>query len=208
MESEYATAFSVLCGERVPDAGPEPDLVRIGIGGTADTAFCSILQWRKEREAEGLLKLSHSFMQKTEHPELELLVKVLNINLDKNLEILETCQLLKEYMLLVHKIRRYAIEYKDINQAAEKECIDENILAEFLRKNRAEAIEVCIFEYDEKRETELIRKAEFAEGEKVGEAKILLNLIEKGILTKEQALEQFGGTYEDLEKAALSVTLV
>ena len=39
-------------------------------------------------------------------------------------------------------------------------------------------------------------------------AKILLNLIEKGILTKEQALEQFGGTYEDLEKAALSVTLV
>lgn len=91
-----------------------------------------------------------------------------------------------------------------------------DILAEFLKKNRAEAIEVCIFEYDEKRETELIRKAEFAEGEKVGEAKgeakgmakILLNLIEKGILTKEQALEQFGGTYEDLEKAALSVTLV
>ena len=171
--------------------------------------------------------MSHSFMQKTEHPELELLVKVLNINLDKNLEILETCRLLKEYMLLVHKIRQYAIEYKDINQAVEKavtECIDENILAEFLRKNRAEAIEVCIFEYDEKRETELIRKAEFAEGEKIGVArglkegekkgeakgmaKILLNLIEKGILTKEQALEQFGGTYEDLEKAALSVTLV
>ena len=177
--------------------------------------FVVFYNGEKEREAEGLLKLSHSFMQKTEHPELELLVKVLNINLDKNLEILETCRLLKEYMLLVHKIRQYAIEYKDINQAAEKavtECIDENILAEFLRKNRAEAIEVCIFEYDEKRETELIRKAEFAEGEKVGEAKgeakILLNLIEKGILTKEQALEQFGGTYEDLEKAALSVTLV
>jgi len=27
---------------------------------------------------------------------------------------------------------------------------------------------VCIFEYDEKREKELIRKAEFAEGEKIG----------------------------------------
>ena len=180
-----------------------------------------------EREAESLLKLSHSFKQKTEHPELELLVKVLNINLDKNLEILETCRLLKEYMLLVHKIRQYTIEYKDINQAVEQavtECINENILADFLRKNRAEAIEVCIFEYDEKRETELIRKAEFAEGEKVGEArglregekrgeakgmaKILLNLIEKGILTKEQALEQFGGTYEDLEKTASYITLV
>lgn len=31
------------------------------------------------------------------------------------------------------------------------ECIEENILADFLRKNRTEAIEVCIFEYDEKR---------------------------------------------------------
>ena len=31
-----------------------------------------------------------------------------------------------------------------------------------------EAIEVSIFEYDEKREKELIRKAEFAEGERIG----------------------------------------
>ena len=49
------------------------------------------------------------------------------------------------------------------------ECIEENILADFLRKNRTEAIEVCIFEYDEKREKELIRKAEYAEGLKEGQ---------------------------------------
>ena len=177
--------------------------------------FVVFYNGEEEREAESVLKLSHSFCQKEDEPELELIVKVLNINLDKKQRILETCCLLKEYMLLVDKIRKYAAEYKDINRAAEQavtECIEENIRADFLRKNRTEAIEVCIFEYDEKRETELIRKAEFAEGEKVGEAKgeakILLNLIEKGILTKEQALEQFGGTYEDLEKAALSVTLV
>ena len=48
------------------------------------------------------------------------------------------------------------------------ECIQEEILEEFLRKNRAEVIAVSIFEYDEKREKELIRKAEFAEGERVG----------------------------------------
>ena len=79
---------------------------------------------------------------------------------------------MKEYMLLVNKIRRYTDEYKDINQAVEQavtECIEENILADFLRKNRAEAIEMCIFEYDDKREKELIRKAEYAEGMKEGE---------------------------------------
>ena len=53
-------------------------------------------------------------------------------------------------------------------EQAVTECIEENILGDFLRKNRTEAIEVCIFEYDEKREKELIRKAEFAEGEKIG----------------------------------------
>ena len=100
------------------------------------------------------------------------MVRVLNINLDKKQEVLEACQLLKEYMLLVNKIRRYTDEYKDINQAVEQavtECIEENILADFLRKNRAEAIEMCIFEYDDKREKELIRKAEYSEGMKEGE---------------------------------------
>ena len=41
--------------------------------------------------------------------------------------------------------------------------LKENKLADFLRKNRTEA-----FEYDEKREKELIRKAEYAEGERIG----------------------------------------
>lgn len=121
---------------------------------------------------ETILRLSHSFQQKTDKPELELMVRVLNINLDKKQEVLEACQLLKEYMLLVNKIRRYTDEYKDINQAVEQavtECIEENILADFLRKNRAEAIEMCIFEYDDKREKELIRKAEYSEGMKEGE---------------------------------------
>lgn len=125
-----------------------------------------------EQEAETILRLSHSFQQKTDKPELELMVRVLNINLDKKQEMLEACQLLKEYMLLVNKIRRYTDEYKDINQAVEQavtECIEENILADFLRKNRAEAIEMCIFEYDDKREKELIRKAEYSEGMKEGE---------------------------------------
>lgn len=133
--------------------------------------FVVFYNGEEEREAESVLKLSHSFCQKEDEPELELIVKVLNINLDKKQRILETCCLLKEYMLLVNKIRKYAAEYKDINRAAEQavtECIEENILADFLRKNRTEAIEVCIFEYDEKREKELIRKAEYAEGKKEG----------------------------------------
>lgn len=36
-------------------------------------------------------------------------------------------------------------------------------------------------------------------------AAILLNLIKKGNITKDAALEEFGGTYEELEKAAASI---
>lgn len=169
-----------------------------------------------EQEAETILRLSHSLQQKTDKPELELMVRVLNINLDKKQEVLEACQLLKEYMLLVNKIRRYTDEYKDINQAVEQavtECIEENILADFLRKNRAEAIEMCIFEYDDKREKELIRKAEYAEGMKEGErigreagkkeeAERIFNIYQlfRANYTENQIKEKLGMNVEEVRK--------
>ena len=169
-----------------------------------------------EQEAETILRLSHSFQQKTDKPELELMVRVLNINLDKKQEVLEACQLLKEYMLLVNKIRRYTDEYKDINQAVEQavtECIEENILADFLRKNRAEVIEMCIFEYDDKREKELIRKAEYAEGMKEGErigreagkkeeAERIFNIYQlfRANYTENQIKEKLGMNVEEVRK--------
>lgn len=169
-----------------------------------------------EQEAETILRLSHSFQQKTDKPELELMVRVLNINLDKKQEVLEACQLLKEYMLLVNKIRRYTDEYKDIDQAVEQavtECIEENILADFLRKNRAEAIEMCIFEYDDKREKELIRKAEYAEGMKEGErigreagkkeeAERIFNIYQlfRANYTENQIKEKLGMNVEEVRK--------
>ena len=169
-----------------------------------------------EQEAETILRLSHSFQQKTDKPELEFMVRVLNINLDKKQEVLEACQLLKEYMLLVNKIRRYTDEYKDINQAVEQavtECIEENILADFLRKNRAEAIEMCIFEYDDKREKELIRKAEYAEGMKEGErigreagkkeeAERIFNIYQlfRANYTENQIKEKLGMNVEEVRK--------
>ena len=169
-----------------------------------------------DQEAETILRLSHSFQQKTDKPELELMVRVLNINFDKKQEVLEACQLLKEYMLLVNKIRRYTDEYKDINQAVEQavtECIEENILADFLRKNRAEAIEMCIFEYDDKREKELIRKAEYAEGMKEGErigreagkkeeAERIFNIYQlfRANYTENQIKEKLGMNVEEVRK--------
>ena len=45
-----------------------------------------------------------------------------------------------------------------------KECIEEDILADFLRKNRAEVIAMSIFEYNQKEEEELLRREEYEAG--------------------------------------------
>ena len=115
-------------------------------------------------------KLSDAFEQKTDHPELELLVTMLNINLGKNSEIMNKCQTLLEYMQYVEKVRNYT-SIMNINMAVEKavnESIKEGILADFLLKNKAEAVQMSIFEYDEEREMKLIRQDIWEIGRKEG----------------------------------------
>ena len=54
-----------------------------------------------------------------------------------------------------------------IEEAVEKaitECIKEDILADFLKKNRAEALEVSIFEYNEELHLANLRREGYEEG--------------------------------------------
>ena len=122
-------------------------------------------QWECREE-----KLSDAFEQKTDHPELELTVTMLNINIGKNRELMERCKPLFEYMQYVEKVRNYT-SIMDIRLAVEKavnECIQEGILAEFLLKNKAEAIQMSIFEYDEEKEMKIIRQDLLELGKKEG----------------------------------------
>ena len=60
---------------------------------------------------------------------------------------METCRTLKEYARYVDMVRKYARE-KNLAEAVETAvdtCIREGILSDFLKKHRAEAIEMSIF---------------------------------------------------------------
>ena len=97
------------------------------------------------------LRLSDAFEKKSESKDLELKVLVLNINPGYNEELMEKCKSLRDYMIFVSRIREYS-QYMALNKAVEisiQTCIDEDILAEFLRKNRAEVLKVSIYEYNE-----------------------------------------------------------
>ena len=88
----------------------------------------------KEIEDCQIHYLSEAFENFSGDPQLELKVKVLNVNEGHNQALMEQCQILKEYAQYVAKVRCYLKEMPlddAVNRAVE-ECIRENILADFL----------------------------------------------------------------------------
>ena len=115
-------------------------------------------------------RLSDAFYHVTDNPSLELIVTTFNVNAGHNTKLMSHCQILKEYSIYVAKVRSFTeqMPLDDAVQKAVTECIQENILADFLRKNQAEVIAMSIFEYDKVEEEKKLRKAEFDAGVEQG----------------------------------------
>lgn len=79
---------------------------------------------------------------------------------------MEQCQILKEYAQYVEKVRRHTkeMELSEAVEQAIKECLQEGILVDFLRRNKSEVIAMSIFEYDKDKEEKKLRKAEYEYG--------------------------------------------
>lgn len=147
-------------------------------------------------------RLSSAFENLSGEPKLELIVTVLNINEGHNALLMEHCQTLKEYSQYVAKVRNYAAGMP-LDQAVEyavDECIKENILADFLRKNRAEVISMSIFEYDKEEEEKKLRKAEYEAGEKSGIRNTARHLLELNLLSLENISRATGLSIDELKK--------
>ena len=124
----------------------------------------------EDMEERTELRLSQAYEHFEGEPNLELKVMVLNINAGHNAELMEQCRMLKEYAQYVARVRGYTASMKleEAVRRAIKECIAEGILADFLRKNRAEVEMVSILEYDKEYEEKKLRKAEYEAGEQEG----------------------------------------
>lgn len=84
--------------------------------------------------------------------------------------MMAACRTLWEYAEYTDRVRRYAKELP-IAEAVERaitECIREGILKEFLRKNRAEAKRMIIYEYDQEKHLRQEREASWEKGREVG----------------------------------------
>ena len=135
--------------------------------------------------------LSEAYENLTGEPRLELKVITLNINEGHNKELMEQCRTLREYAQYVAKVRKYTKEMC-LDEAVERavnECIQEGILEDFLRANRAEVIAMSIFEYNKEEEEKKLRKAEYEAGYDSGYDDGKQNGLELGI-SKGEAKEK------------------
>lgn len=156
------------------------------------------------------LKLSELFSIPDVDPSLELKAVMLNINKGHNRKLMETCRTLQDYAEYTFRVREYAAEMP-LDLAVEQaitECISEGILADFLRKNRAEAKKVSIYEYDEERHMRQTREEGmeegyangFSQGIEQGITQTVINLLKSGLLTDIQIREITGLDQKQLDE--------
>ena len=160
-------------------------------------------------------RLSDAFAPHVNNPALELRVTVLNINYGRNLELMRQSRTLRDYAQYVALVRKYKEESGSLDDAVNRavdECIKNDILADFLRKNRAEVVMTSIFEYNKEEEERKLRTAErqagydegydsgYDSGYDRGIENTLVDLVNEGILSIEQAAHKLNMTEDEFEK--------
>ena len=131
-------------------------------------------------------------------PNLDLRVRVLNINPGYNEELVAASPYLRGYQIYTDKVRRYS-QTMSLQQAVERavaECINEGVLKEFLLGNKKEVMDMSIFEFDQqmyiKVQTDEAREDGRAEGRAEGEQR--MGALNKYLISDHR--------YDDLKRAA------
>ena len=130
--------------------------------------FIIFYNGKDEMPERQLLKLSDMYSVKEEKPKLELEATLLNISGTNNRKLKEACRTLRDYAIYTDKIRAYTetMELAEAVDRAINECIEEDILRDFLMEHKAEARAMSIFEYDQERHMQQEREAGIEKGER------------------------------------------
>ena len=124
---------------------------------------------RKEIPDKQVLKLLDTFIIPPREGMFEWTATVLNINAGHNENLLYACKPLKEYAIFISIIKEFKQKFNDKNMAIEKaidDCINQNILRDFLLERKAEAMHTILTEYDEEAVMEGFRQRAYENGEK------------------------------------------
>lgn len=143
-----------------------------------------------------ILNLKDAFETETEQ-DIEVKVRMININCGHNSELMEACQPIKDYSFLVDRIRKYKKVKATLEEAVDaalEELPDDSVIKPYLIANRSEVKLMCITEYNEERT--------LAETKEDGKIEILAELVKDGILTIADAAARAKMSVAEFERKA------
>ena len=159
---------------------------------------------KEDFPTEKTLKLSDAFLLPDEkygdiqNFPLEITVKVVNINVDKDNKVLKRCEVLEQYSDFVELVRRtYASGVEEPFKVAIEIAIKTGILKDYLERKATEVRNMILTEYDYDTDIAVQREEAYEEA-KIETAK---KMLEKNIL-KQTISECTGLSLEEVEQLA------
>jgi len=153
-------------------------------------------------EERRTLRLSDAFETDTSAGEYEWTATMININSGKNQSVMDNCHVLYEYAVFVAKIKKYrdSMELKEAIDLAVRECIEENILRDFLEQHRREVCDMCLTEFDEKKYEDVLREEGRKEGLAEGRKKEVFMSVQEGDYGIVRGAQKLNLSVEEFEK--------
>ncbi len=105
----------------------------------------------KDSPEEEILRLSDAFVNKDRQADVELRVRMLNINYGHNERLMNSCRTLAEYAEFVAISRQNiadGMKLQDALNAAIDYCLEHDILYDVLREHRSEVLGMLLEEFD------------------------------------------------------------
>ncbi len=177
---------------------------------------------KTERPAVETMRLSDAFKTECKKGDYEWSATVYNLNSHENTQLLKSCRPLFEYSEVVKRVEtvmKQKLEKDDSYRALNnviQDCINEGLLADILRKNRAEVLDMCIQEIEQKKYENSIREeakasgydsgyssgydSGYAKGEEQGRIKLTIDLVREGDLSIDKGAKRLGKTPKELEE--------
>lgn len=149
--------------------------------------------------AEKILRLSDAYLEKGEHPMLELEVKVININPSSGHRLLKECRPIYEYSWFIQRIKNYLADGWSRDQAivqAVQDCLDNGIMVEFMNEHGSEAVNMLYTQWNWDDAMEVEREEAYEEGKEAGKSLGDLARSRQSIL---DLLEDLGEIPEDIQ---------
>ncbi len=133
--------------------------------------FIVLYNGNKQIEDRTYLRLSDLFIHNEEEPALECVATVLNINYGHNTKLMSACRKLYEYSYLVKEIRigqDLGLTIEAAIARAIDHCIENGILEELLRKERAKVTKSLLGQYGFDLHIKSEKKLSYDEGHQAG----------------------------------------